>query len=155
MSPPEPAGTTRAVLAPDFGGPEVLELIAVPIAAPGPGEVVLDVRAAGVNPVDWKRYAGHYGGPPDRSQLPMRIGLEASGVVTAVGEGAVGPAGPIAAGDEVIAFRIAGAYAERVVIAASAARAEAREHQLRAGRRADAGGRDSRPLARGDPRRQR
>ena len=61
------------------GGPEVLELVDVPLGAPGPGEIAVDVRAIGVNPVDWKRYAGFYG-PPDRSQLPMRIGFEASGV---------------------------------------------------------------------------
>jgi len=49
----------------------------------------------------------------------MRLGFEAAGVVSAVGDDAVGPAGPILPGDEVIAFRIDGAYASQVVVAAS------------------------------------
>jgi NADPH:quinone reductase len=110
---------TKAVVATDFGGPEVLELIDVPLGAPGPGEIAVDVRAIGVNPVDWKRYAGFYG--RDESLLPMRIGFEAAGVVSAVGSDAVGPAGPIAVGDEVILFRAPGAYAERLVVPAAAA----------------------------------
>ena len=47
--------------------------------------------------------------------------MEASGVVTAVGDGAVGPRGPIAVGDEVILYRTAGAYADRVVVDARSA----------------------------------
>jgi NADPH:quinone reductase len=110
---------SRAVVATDFGGPEVLDFIDVPDAEPGPGEIAVDVRAIGVNPVDWKRYAGFYG--RDESLLPMRIGFEASGVVSAVGEGADGPVGPVAAGDDVILFRAPGAYAERLVLPAAAA----------------------------------
>ncbi len=110
---------SRAVVATDFGGPEVLEFIDVPDDAPGPGEIAVDVRAIGVNPVDWKRYAGFYG--RDESLLPMRIGFEAAGVVSAVGDDAVGPVGPVAVGDEVILFRAPGAYAERLVLSAEAA----------------------------------
>jgi len=56
----------------------------------------------------------------DPSQLPMRLGSEAAGVVTAAGPDAVGPAGPVAVGDEVIAFRASGAYAAELVVPAGA-----------------------------------
>lgn len=104
----------RVVNATAFGGPEVLSVAEMPVGPPGPGEVLVRVRAAGVNPVDHKLYSGAFGSDP--SQLPMRLGFEASGVVEAVGAGARGPAGPVAVGDEVIAFRISGAYAEQVVV---------------------------------------
>lgn len=100
------------VVATGFGGPEVLELVEQPVPEPGPGEVLLEVRAAGVNPVDWKRYSGARGADP--SQLPMRLGFEAAGVVVAAGEGAGG------VGGEVIAFRIDGGYATHVVVPAAA-----------------------------------
>jgi len=109
---------SRVVVAPAFGGPEVLTLVEQPDGEPGPGEVLLEVRAAGVNPADWKGYGGAWGTDPSR--LPMRLGFEAAGVVSAVGEGAEGPAGPLAAGDEVIGFRLTGAYADRLVVPASA-----------------------------------
>jgi NADPH:quinone reductase len=111
--------TTHAIVATDFGGPDVLELVEVDLPEPGPREVVLDVRAAGINPIDFKRFSGQGYAGADRSLLPMRVGFEASGVISAVGSDATGPAGPIAVGDEVIAFRIDGAYAERVVIPAA------------------------------------
>src|ERR1019366_6279607 len=83
-----------------LGGPEALSVIDEPTGEPGPGEARIEVRAAGVNPVDYKVYSGAFGTDP--AQLPIRLGSEAAGVVTAVGPGAVGPAGQIAAGDEVI-----------------------------------------------------
>jgi NADPH2:quinone reductase len=108
----------RVVLATGFGGPEVLSVVEEDVGAPGPGEVRIVVRAAGVNPVDWKRYSGVMG---TDEALPMRLGFEAAGVVVEVGGGgAVGPAGPIAVGDEVIAYRVDGAYAEELVVPASA-----------------------------------
>ncbi|MGH3498677.1 MAG: quinone oxidoreductase family protein [Nocardioidaceae bacterium] len=106
------------VVATAYGGPEVLALVEAPSAEPGAGEVRLAVRAAGVNPADLKRYAGAFGQNP--AELPMRLGYEASGVVTAVGVEAVGPAGPISVGDEVIAFRVDGAYATELVVPADA-----------------------------------
>jgi NADPH:quinone reductase len=105
------------VVATAFGGPEVLALVDLPVGAPGPGEVLLDVRAAGTNPVDYKAYSGGFGADP--AQLPMRLGLEAAGVVLAVGSDADGPAGRVHPGDEVIAFRIQGGYATEVVVPAS------------------------------------
>jgi NADPH:quinone reductase-like Zn-dependent oxidoreductase len=110
--------TVPVVLATSYGGPEVLTVADEPLADPGPGEVLIDVRAAGVNPADWKRYSGQWGTDP--ADLPLRLGFEASGVVAAAGPDATGPAGPVAEGDEVIAFRISGAYAARIVVPAGA-----------------------------------
>ena len=76
---------TRAVVATAYGGPEVLELIDHEPALPGPGEVRLRVRAAGVNPEDWKSYSGKFGTDPGR--LPLPLGLEGAGEVEVAGEG--------------------------------------------------------------------
>jgi NADPH2:quinone reductase len=108
---------SRVVVATAFGGPEVLSVVERPTGTPGPGEVLLEVRAAGVNPADWKGYTGVFGRDP--AKLPLRLGFEASGVVAAVGPDAVGPAGPLAVGDEVIGFRLQGAYASSLVVGAS------------------------------------
>jgi NADPH2:quinone reductase len=109
---------SRVVVATAFGGPEVLSLVEQEVAEPGPGEVLLEIRAAGINPADWKAYTGAFGTDP--AKLPLRLGYEAAGVVTAVGPDAVGPAGPIAVGDEVIGFRLQGAYASSLVVPAAA-----------------------------------
>ena len=96
----------------------MLSIVDVDDGSPGPCQIAVDVRAAGVNPADAKFYSGAFGkGIP----LPMRVGMEASGVVTAVGDDAVGPRGPIAVGDEVIMYRITGGYADRVVVDAATA----------------------------------
>jgi NADPH:quinone reductase len=108
---------TTAVVATAFGGPEVLSVIDEPVGAPGAGQALIAVRAAGANPVDYKVYSGAFGRVP--SQLPIRLGSEAAGVVAAIGGEAQGPAGPIHVGDEVIAYRIEGAYAAQVVVPAS------------------------------------
>jgi NADPH2:quinone reductase len=107
----------RVVVATAFGGPEVLTVIEEDVGAPGAGEVRLVVRGAGVNPIDWKRYGGAMG---QGAGLPMRLGFEAAGVVAQVGIYAVGPGGPVEVGDEVIAFRIDGGYADELVVAAAA-----------------------------------
>ena len=108
----------EAVVATAYGSPDVLSLVEVPTGEPGPGEVLVEVRAAGVNPLDYKLYSGAFGSDP--AALPMRLGVEAAGVVTTVGPEAVGPAGPIAVGDEVVVFRTSGAYATELVVPASA-----------------------------------
>lgn len=95
-----------------FGGPENLTVEEVGLPDPGPRQARVAVRAAGVNPVDVKMYAG----PGDPSALPVRPGFEAAGVVTAVGSGAVDDAGSLSVGDEVIAFRAPGAYATDLVV---------------------------------------
>jgi NADPH:quinone reductase len=109
---------SAVVIATAYGGPEVLSVVDQPVPEPGPGEARIEVRAAGVNPVDWKVYSGRMGADPSR--LPMRLGSEAAGVVTAVGPDAAGPAGPVQVGDEVIAYRAPGAYAAGLTVPASA-----------------------------------
>jgi NADPH2:quinone reductase len=90
--------------------------------SPSTGEVAIDVRAAGVNPKDAQLYATtNFARDRDRdTDFPLDLGLEAAGVVTAVGPQAAGPLGPIKVGDEVIAYRIVGAYASRIVVPSSA-----------------------------------
>jgi NADPH:quinone reductase-like Zn-dependent oxidoreductase len=102
------------VLAPAYGGPDVLIITDEPTPAPQAGQARIQVRACGVNPADYKSYSGAFGRDPAR--LPLRLGAEAAGVVTAVGAGAAGPAGPLSVGDEVITFRAPGAYAAELVV---------------------------------------
>src|SRR4051812_31783484 len=73
------ATMTTVVAATAFGGPECLAVLDLPVGQPGPGQVLLDVRAAGVNPADWKSYSGLWGADP--AKLPIRLGYEAAGVV--------------------------------------------------------------------------
>jgi NADPH:quinone reductase len=102
-----------AVVATAYGGPEVLSVVDVEVSPPGPDQVAVEVRAAGLNPIDYKVYTAGRGGDP--SKLPMRLGFEAAGVITAVGEGAEGLAGALNVGDEVIAYPVQGAYATEIV----------------------------------------
>ncbi|MDM7830471.1 NADP-dependent oxidoreductase [Cellulomonas edaphi] len=103
--------SNRVVVATAFGGPEVLQLVDGPRLEPGAGNVVIDVRAAGVNPIDWKTYADGPGTDPSR--LPLRLGFEVAGVVSAVGPSVRW----LAEGDEVIAWRVSGGYADRLEVA--------------------------------------
>lgn len=105
-------------LATAYGGPEVLTVTDETVGEPGRGQARIAVRASGVNPVDYKSYSGAQG--RDTSRLPLRLGFEAAGVITAVGPDAAGPAGPLAVGDEVIAFRAPGAYAAELLVPAQA-----------------------------------
>ncbi|MFE3289540.1 NADP-dependent oxidoreductase [Rhodococcus sp. NPDC059234] len=100
----------NSVVATAFGGPDVLTVIDEQVPAPGPGEVQVELRAVGVNPFDYKSYSGAFGSDP--ASLPVRPGLEGAGVVVAVGEGAAGPAGPLAVGDEVIVHPGKGSYTQ-------------------------------------------
>ncbi|QTE29812.1 quinone oxidoreductase family protein [Pengzhenrongella sicca] len=103
----------HAVVATAYGGPEVLSLIDVDPGAPGPGQVLLAVHAAGVNPTDWKTYTGAYG--TDAARLPLRLGSEAAGTVLAIGP----DVDDVSVGDEVIAYRAPGAYAEQLIVRAA------------------------------------
>jgi NADPH:quinone reductase-like Zn-dependent oxidoreductase len=98
----------RAVSFSQFGGPEVLEVIDVPIPEPGPGQVRIAVRAVGVNGYDWKLRRGFMGG-----DLPKRVGLEVAGVVDALGDGVT----DVALGDRVFAFAIGGGAADHTLSA--------------------------------------
>ncbi|MEV6872893.1 NADP-dependent oxidoreductase [Amycolatopsis sp. NPDC051128] len=74
----------RAISQDVFGGPEVLKEVRLPRPAPGPGEVLVRVRAAGVNPTDWKHRAipGLFLGEP-----PFVLGWDVSGVIETTGAG--------------------------------------------------------------------
>ena len=90
----------KAVRFSQFGGPEVLEIVDLPDPHPGPGQVRIAVRAAGVNPSDWKKRKGLMDG-----DLPQTIGHEAAGVVDELGEGVA----DVAVGDRVFGFSAEGA----------------------------------------------
>src|ERR671936_921775 len=91
-----------------FGGPEVLEIVDLPDPHPGPGQVRIAVRAAGVNPGDWKKRKGLMDG-----QLPQTMGHEAAGVVDELGAGVA----DVAVGDRVFGLSAeAAAQAELAVL---------------------------------------
>src|SRR5436305_12313012 len=106
-------GVALVVIAAGYGGPEVLSVVEEPVGEPAAGEARIEVRAAGVNPVDVKSYSGAFGNDPAR--LPIRLGAEAAGVVTAVGPDTVGPAGPARVGDAGSGYRAPRADASRPV----------------------------------------
>jgi len=93
------------------GGPEVLRIVERPRPAPGPGEIVIAVRAAGVNRPDLMQREGRYPAPAGASDLP---GLEVAGVVHEAGEGVT----RWSRGDAVCALTPGGGYAEYCVVPA-------------------------------------
>ena len=96
----------KAIQVQQFGGPEVLELKEIPTPKPGRGEVLVKVKAAGVNPYDSYMRAGTYAIKP---QLPYTPGSDAAGIVEAVGEGVT----KVKPGDRVYTAKtLTGAYAE-------------------------------------------
>lgn len=101
----------RAITIPEFGDEDVLTVSEVPDLTPGPGEVLIEVAAAGVNRADLMQRQGFYPPPPGISDVP---GLEVSGTITALGDTATG----WAIGDEVCALLAGGGYAHQVVVPA-------------------------------------
>jgi NADPH:quinone reductase len=100
----------KAIRVHRFGGPEVLALEDVPNPTPGTNEVVVRVKAAGVNPYDTYMRAGTYGAR--NPSLPYTPGSDAAGIVDAVGAGV----GDLKVGDRVYTSRtLSGAYAELVL----------------------------------------
>jgi NADPH2:quinone reductase len=96
----------KAILVREFGGPEVLKLEEVPTPKPGAGQVLVRIKAAGVNPFDTYMRAGTYAVKPP---LPYTPGSDAAGVIEAVGEGVA----KVKPGDRVYTAKtISGAYAE-------------------------------------------
>jgi putative PIG3 family NAD(P)H quinone oxidoreductase len=93
------------------GGPEVLQWSEVPDVRPGPGEVLIEVAAAGVNRADLMQRQGFY---PPPAGAPPYPGLECSGTIAEVGEGVAG----WRPGDRACALLAGGGYAERVVVPA-------------------------------------
>jgi len=98
-------GSMTAVEITAPGGPEVLQSAQRTPPQPGPGEVVIQVAAAGVNRPDCLQRAGGYPPPPGASDLP---GLEVAGTIAAVGDGVSG----FSEGDAVCALTPGGGYAE-------------------------------------------
>lgn len=101
----------RAVTVSAPGGPEVLRLAEVPDPVPGPGEVLVEVVAAGVNRADLMQRQGFYPPPPGAPEYP---GLECAGRVRSLGPGVTG----WQPGDEVCALLSGGGYAELVAVPA-------------------------------------
>ncbi len=102
-----------AVTLDGFGGPEVMRWAEVPdLPPPGPGEVAIDVTAAGVNRADLLQRQGNYPPPPGASEI---LGLECSGVIAEVGAGV----SDRRVGERVCALLSGGGYAERVVVPAT------------------------------------
>jgi len=97
-----------------YGDLEGLELQEVTPPAPGPGEVTIEVAAAGMNPADFKRVLHGR----DDSLLPAPIGFEVAGVLSAIGEGTAIASGPAQVGDAVLAFRVTGGYASELTVPA-------------------------------------
>ncbi|MFH9349773.1 NADP-dependent oxidoreductase [Kitasatospora sp. NPDC017646] len=96
----------------EFGGPDVLRLVDAEEPHPGPGLIRIAVRAAGVNPVDWRIREGQkLGAHP--TELPSGVGLDAAGVVDRVGEGVEG----VEVGDHVFGEG-SSTYAEFAVLSA-------------------------------------
>ena len=104
----------KQVTLPAYGGPEVLTMADAPEPAPGPGELLVRVRAAGVNRADCLQRAGTYPMPPGLGNVP---GLEVSGEVVAAGSGV----DSFAPGDRVFGLVAEGGYAEFALLDAGLA----------------------------------
>lgn len=100
----------QAIRVHEFGGADVLKLEDLPRPQPGPGEVLVSVRAIGVNPVDWKIREGHM---RERTQLPLTPGRDFAGEVAEPGPGV-----PLLPGDRIFGFA-RGSYAQFALAAAS------------------------------------
>jgi NADPH2:quinone reductase len=101
----------RAVRVEEYGGPDAMVVRDVEAPQPGPGEVVVDVAAAGVNFIDVYHRTGHY-----PNGLPFTLGSEGAGTVAAVGEGVT----DVRPGDRVAWSGPLGSYAEQALVPAGA-----------------------------------
>lgn len=100
----------HAIEVSETGGPEVLRYVETPQPSPGPGEVLIEVEAIGVNYIDTYFRSGQY-----PRQLPFILGQETSGTVVDTGEGVEG----FTAGDRVVTAAASGGYAEYATAPAS------------------------------------
>ncbi|ATL32028.1 NADP-dependent oxidoreductase [Streptomyces formicae] len=107
----------KAYVFTEHGGPEVETFLDLPRPEPGPGQLLVAVRAAGVNPVDWKLRAGKR--RPGQGPLtgPEVLGSEVAGVVERVGPGVEG----FAVGDPVFGNPVTGGYARYTLVPAAIA----------------------------------
>ncbi|GAA2130266.1 NAD(P)H-quinone oxidoreductase [Arthrobacter humicola] len=102
----------KAVYISEPGGPEVLEVREVEAPVAGPGEVLIDVVAAGLNRADVQQRKGFYPPPPGASEIP---GLEVSGRIAGFGPGVTKA---FSVGDKVVALLSGGGYAQKVAVPA-------------------------------------
>jgi NADPH2:quinone reductase len=100
--------TYRALMVTKAGGPEALEGVELPVEEPGPGQLRVRVRAAGVGSTDLLLLAGKYRYAP---KIPVVPGYEVAGVVDAIGPGVTG----FEIGQRVAALTVYGGFGERVV----------------------------------------
>ena len=100
-----PPASMRQIRFDGAGGPEVIKVEKAQTPRPGPGQVLIEVVAAGVNRPDCQQRAGRYPPPPGATDIP---GLEVAGRVVAVADGVSSPQ----VGDEVCALVVSGGYAE-------------------------------------------
>ena len=99
----------KAIRVKEFGGPETLRIEEVQDVTPGPGQVVVRIHAAGVNPVDTYIRSGTYAKKPS---LPYTPGTDGAGTVESIGNGVT----RFSAGDRVyVAGSVSGTYAEKAV----------------------------------------
>ena len=116
----------RAVGFTEFGGPDVLRIVSLPVPSPGPGQVLVRVVAAAVNPTDLAFRAGGHRSMPAGVEPPYVPGMDLAGVINAVGDPANGEGEAAwAVGDRVMAAVSpwvpgGGAQAEFVVVSADA-----------------------------------
>ncbi|GLX92401.1 zinc-binding dehydrogenase [Herbidospora sp. NEAU-GS84] len=99
----------------EYGGPEVEEFADLPKPTAGPGQVVVRVKAAGVNPADWKRRTGWRGPGVNPDHFPAVFGNEVAGVIAEIGPGVTG----LKPGEAVFGSPLKGGYAEYAVLPAS------------------------------------
>jgi len=96
----------KAIRVHKFGGPEVMQIEEVPTPKPGPGQVLVQILAAGVNPADTYARTGNYAVLPS---LPYTPGTDGAGVVESIGDGV----SKVKTGDRVyLAKNLTGSYAE-------------------------------------------
>ncbi|MFI9596711.1 NADP-dependent oxidoreductase [Nonomuraea sp. NPDC052265] len=100
----------QAVVFSRYGDAEVLDLLDLAVPEPGCGQVRIGVRAAAVNPIDWKIRSGALADVMP-VELPHVPGIDVAGVIEAVGEDAQG----FAVGDEVLGKALAGSYGEKAL----------------------------------------
>jgi len=106
----------KAAIVPKHGGPDVFRIEDRPDPKPGAGEILIDVKAAGINFADIMGRLGLY---PDAPKPPVLLGYEVAGKVERVGEGVT----DFSPGQKVLSMTMFGGYAEKVVVPAEMAAA--------------------------------
>jgi NADPH:quinone reductase len=106
--------TAREWVANEYGEPQVLQEVDAEVRSPRHAEVTVEVRAVGMNPADYK----HFQAGQNPRYLPVSIGFEVAGVISALGPDTEIASGGGAVGDEVIAFQISRGYSTSLTVSA-------------------------------------